>query len=201
MCIRDSLSGWICKDIESEHKALLSKDVYDELIENIEWDMGQDTLRGELANENQKIMRCLFEGGFNFDNIIACVGENYDRVIDAYHYEFDSTRHKFEDSIIQALKHNDYHKIAHESFTTLETELKETLEANCNPEMALNTFEKNIFGVVPTDMEHLEDLKKKTHGHYLVYLSFKRLIKAYICLLYTSPSPRDATLSRMPSSA
>ena len=24
---------------------------------------------------------------------------------------------------------------------------------------------------------------------------------AYICLLYTSPSPRDATLSRMPSSA
>ena len=25
--------------------------------------------------------------------------------------------------------------------------------------------------------------------------------KSYICLLYTSPSPRDATLSRMPSSA
>ena len=25
--------------------------------------------------------------------------------------------------------------------------------------------------------------------------------RAYICLLYTSPSPRDATLSRMPSSA
>ena len=24
---------------------------------------------------------------------------------------------------------------------------------------------------------------------------------AYVCLLYTSPSPRDATLSRMPSSA
>ena len=26
-------------------------------------------------------------------------------------------------------------------------------------------------------------------------------IGTYICLLYTSPSPRDATLSRMPSSA
>ena len=24
---------------------------------------------------------------------------------------------------------------------------------------------------------------------------------SYVCLLYTSPSPRDATLSRMPSSA
>ena len=29
----------------------------------------------------------------------------------------------------------------------------------------------------------------------------KRLDESYICLLYTSPSPRDATLSRMPSSA
>ena len=27
------------------------------------------------------------------------------------------------------------------------------------------------------------------------------IAKDYICLLYTSPSPRDATLSRMPSSA
>ena len=30
---------------------------------------------------------------------------------------------------------------------------------------------------------------------------FKELNEAYGCLLYTSPSPRDATLSRMPSSA
>ena len=27
------------------------------------------------------------------------------------------------------------------------------------------------------------------------------ILTAYSCLLYTSPSPRDATLSRMPSSA
>ena len=33
--------------------------------------------------------------------------------------------------------------------------------------------------------------------------SWKHLTKElyYVCLLYTSPSPRDATLSRMPSSA
>ena len=30
---------------------------------------------------------------------------------------------------------------------------------------------------------------------------FRRLIDQGACLLYTSPSPRDATLSRMPSSA
>ena len=28
-----------------------------------------------------------------------------------------------------------------------------------------------------------------------------RFFQGYACLLYTSPSPRDATLSRMPSSA
>ena len=31
--------------------------------------------------------------------------------------------------------------------------------------------------------------------------TIKELISLNICLLYTSPSPRDATLSRMPSSA
>ena len=30
---------------------------------------------------------------------------------------------------------------------------------------------------------------------------FDRVTQEYGCLLYTSPSPRDATLSRMPSSA
>ena len=38
-----------------------------------------------------------------------------------------------------------------------------------------------------------EELKKRTED--------MNNILNYICLLYTSPSPRDATLSRMPSSA
>ena len=32
-------------------------------------------------------------------------------------------------------------------------------------------------------------------------LSFRARQNLHTCLLYTSPSPRDATLSRMPSSA
>ena len=35
----------------------------------------------------------------------------------------------------------------------------------------------------------------------LAAYSFKPHFEFYNCLLYTSPSPRDATLSRMPSSA
>ena len=38
----------------------------------------------------------------------------------------------------------------------------------------------------------LHDFKRKGNS---------RTGSIYICLLYTSPSPRDATLSRMPSSA
>ena len=41
------------------------------------------------------------------------------------------------------------------------------------------------------------DLEKKVS----VEGTFTRLKLANPCLLYTSPSPRDATLSRMPSSA
>ena len=43
------------------------------------------------------------------------------------------------------------------------------------------------------------DMVKKVVFSY--FLSFEDLDKVLGCLLYTSPSPRDATLSRMPSSA
>ena len=43
-----------------------------------------------------------------------------------------------------------------------------------------------------------EDVTKLTsHGH----TDIPRLLKSEICLLYTSPSPRDEKVSRMPSSA
>src|SRR5665647_3256868 len=46
-----------------------------------------------------------------------------------------------------------------------------------------------------------------TPGQNFIYVHLNRVIKKYdldmfyICLLYTSPSPRDGLLSRMPSSA
>ena len=50
-----------------------------------------------------------------------------------------------------------------------------------------------------------EAFKKKYPDHIVLsYINCSAEIKALsdiICLLYTSPSPRDATLSRMPSSA
>ena len=49
--------------------------------------------------------------------------------------------------------------------------------------------------------------RSKTLENYLAWESNEHLSlppedsEKYTCLLYTSPSPRDATLSRMPSSA
>ena len=62
----------------------------------------------------------------------------------------------------------------------------------------------------------VEEVKARLEGHtldklekgYLIDLArlsgnseIEEVIKSTPCLLYTSPSPRDATLSRMPSSA
>ena len=46
-----------------------------------------------------------------------------------------------------------------------------------------------------------ECLCQLSHMNTEDYLYFLPAYLTYACLLYTSPSPRDATLSRMPSSA
>ena len=47
----------------------------------------------------------------------------------------------------------------------------------------------------------LDPLMPGTEANIQVVASTDGFLNAWICLLYTSPSPRDATLSRMPSSA
>ena len=47
-----------------------------------------------------------------------------------------------------------------------------------------------------------DELWKTVRSHYTLKDDYINLESGYYnCLLYTSPSPRDATLSRMPSSA
>ena len=47
----------------------------------------------------------------------------------------------------------------------------------------------------------VEDIVNGDAAVYGVNTGFGKLASVKVCLLYTSPSPRDATLSRMPSSA
>jgi len=56
---------------------------------------------------------------------------------------------------------------------------------------------------VPADTSKVEPKKKPDEQFYAAYvlLEPKKLEQYNICLLYTSPSPRDRTRYRMPSSA
>ena len=61
-----------------------------------------------------------------------------------------------------------------------------------------NSVIKNV-GTVPVIVSETDASKRQT----ILGLSITNLTDGflYICLLYTSPSPRDRTRSRMPSSA
>ena len=54
---------------------------------------------------------------------------------------------------------------------------------------------------VPTPFYSLHEAKDYQWANGGVVLDWKGNVLYEDCLLYTSPSPRDATLSRMPSSA
>ena len=98
------------------------------------------------------------------------------------------------------------------SFMILEPEGKNTA-----PAIALSAFEseKDTILLVLSADHIIEDEKefKKSFDIALCHAIDDKLVTfgiepttahtayGYICLLYTSPSPRDATLSRMPSSA
>ena len=51
------------------------------------------------------------------------------------------------------------------------------------------------------DVYLLSERIEKPVDHPIVRPSINAMAESYICLLYTSPSPRDLSTSRMPSSA
>ena len=78
--------------------------------------------------------------------------------------------------------------------------------------VSLNILQKSQIGFLPNNRraDHVFTLRtlidKYVHNHnekiYACFVDFKKaLTRSGICLLYTSPSPRDGLLSRMPSSA
>ena len=88
-----------------------------------------------------------------------------------------------------------------------------------DPEMFHSTIEKSVANRMPADVDPNDPQAKKDH-FMMELLKAPALLLGEInarlknddnglavsdrlsdCLLYTSPSPRDATLSRMPSSA
>ena len=64
-------------------------------------------------------------------------------------------------------------------------------------------FATGSIGEIPGRFETIDETREKLKNDG-TKITFSRVPKKWFvkgCLLYTSPSPRDATLSRMPSSA
>ena len=59
---------------------------------------------------------------------------------------------------------------------------------------------KDSVGTFPNHLAFPYDIVDK-RSEYVITADIPGASKDMVCLLYTSPSPRDATLSRMPSSA
>ena len=60
-------------------------------------------------------------------------------------------------------------------------------------------FDEGIFDIIDMDLLALFYPESENFRPYQIVTHF--FMHGSFCLLYTSPSPRDATLSRMPSSA
>ena len=72
------------------------------------------------------------------------------------------------------------------------------LEKECGPlEVALGSGIERLQAAASRDEQQTDASNKDTAASLRILAT--RM--ANLCLLYTSPSPRDATLSRMPSSA
>ena len=60
----------------------------------------------------------------------------------------------------------------------------------------------DLQALIPFDIDNeISQSVQKTNKLLIIDEDYPGGASSYICLLYTSPSPRDATLSRMPSSA
>ena len=70
-------------------------------------------------------------------------------------------------------------------------------------QLAPRTSENNLIGLAITASLATTYKKKGDHKFYIVLQtsSYTKTLECVFCLLYTSPSPRDRTRSRMPSSA
>ena len=83
--------------------------------------------------------------------------------------------------------------------------LTQTIQAVQEPDQLLNTLKKVSKNII---VSFNNSARLSKISNFLLTGSFDSLLKKAnsdhwynTCLLYTSPSPRDATLSRMPSSA
>ena len=110
-------------------------------------------------------------------------------------YEICKSKHRDYDYVLVANYLNGTMTVPYKKYDELDEELRnKSWEGRIDDE---HIRRKNIHVLVTATIS----VAATIFGIFLVFAAFSRKQSNRSCLLYTSPSPRDATLSRMPSSA
>lgn len=176
------LDEHMCMHMVPKNNPIISVQLYKDLIGGMKWDLGQHTLKSDLTQTHNDVLSCLFLDGFRNSNLQACLGPQFEGVIAKYEEKANIMRHKFVQAIMDHLEFEGYDNMAPIEFENLSKDLLFALEANQPVLPSLKAFENDIAGSVPSDMSEMSHVFAIADEHYLIYLSLKRMMKAYSIL-------------------
>lgn len=163
-----SVDPLVCVHMTPENNPILSKAMYKNLIQVLDWDIGQREMMEELTKENNYLMQCLLLNGFHYGNLLECTGEKYLKVIQVYTAEFFKIKSNFQTAIagVVASKGYDEHDYL-PVMNQFKKDLMDTLNDNQDPDLALSKFEQAITSTDQEDFEDNHDHSEEhsDHGH------------------------------------
>ena len=127
-------------------------------------------------------MQCLFLDGFSKKNLVHCLGEGYSSVVEQYRVLLKSVQNLFISGVMDYLEFRGFDNMASDAFHDLKLKLEFNLEDSQSPWESISDFEQEIQGKLPTDMTDLTDFRHEFQSNFMIYLSFKRIMKAYLLL-------------------
>ena len=177
-----TLNEHVCLNLKPKTNPILSTELYKDLIRTLEWNLDQANFKSNLTAEHNHIMQCLFLDGFSQENLVHCLGEGYSSVVEQYRVILKGVQDHFISSVMDYLEFRGYDNMASDAFNDLRLRLEFDLEDSQSPWGSIDNFEQELQGKVPSDMSDLAEFRHEFQSHYVIYLSFKRVMKAYTFL-------------------
>jgi hypothetical protein len=177
-----TLNEHVCLNLKPKTNPIISTEIYKDHIRNLEWDLGQHDFKSNLTAEHNSIMQCLFLDGFSYENMIHCLGDDYNTVVEQYRIILKHIQDHLIGSVMDYLEFRGYDNMVLDAYNDLKLKLEFDLEDSQSPWKTIDEFEQEIQGKLPSEMSDLTEFRHEFQSHYVIYLSFKRMMKAYIFL-------------------
>lgn len=175
-----SMSFTTCANLNATNNPIITEPIYKDLVRVLEWNIGQHTLLHEMNKEHNLTMQCLMYSGFNWENLMRCTGENYDKVIEIFMAEFFKIRVKYLGQIMQMLKAEGLEQKGYEEETEIvRNEIHDDLDKGRDPELSVNRLQLRLDHQELDSGINFVSVQQKIAQSYTIYVSLKRLMKAY----------------------